>query len=197
MNFSTLDYLEPDAFEVQISEMLVATTDRSDSLVDASVSEVLRMVKEHLNMDVVYVSEFLDGQVVLRRMDARDERNVMFSVGESSPIEQSFCQRVVDGRIPRLVRDLQSLPDNADLPRTGLPIGAHLSTPIVLADGRVYGMFCCFSFASNEELTERDLRKLEMCANLAARKINVQRARESELTTAQWNLEPQESRRRR
>lgn len=194
MNSTALDY-QPDAFEVHISEMLVATTDQSDALVDASVSEVLHMVKEHLKMDVVYVSEFVDDRVVLRRVEANSEKGAVLSPGDSSPAEQSFCQRVVDGRIPRLVRDLRTLAPDIDLPATSFPVGAHISTPIVLADGRIFGMFCCFSFAANDELTERDLRKLEMCANLAARKINGARARQTDQAIADWNLEPQAVRR--
>ena len=95
-----------------------------------------------------------------------------------------------NGRMPRLVHDVASLPNKAELPPTDFPIGAHLSTPIVLTDGRVYGTFCCFSFSANQALTERDLKKLEKCAQLAARKIDAQRAREFEQASANWRLLP-------
>lgn len=194
MSFNTLDYLAPDAFEVRISELLVATSDDSDALVNPSVSEVLRLVKEHMKMDVVFVSEFIDGRRVFRRVDTRPGAAVI-AEGGSSSLEEGFCQRVVDGRLPRLVHDVASLPGKAELPPTDFPIGAHMSTPIVLTDGRVYGTFCCFSFSANEALTERDLKKLEMCAQLAARKIDAQRTREFERASATWGLVPQERRR--
>ena len=39
-------------------------------------------------------------------------------------------------------------------------------------------------------VSERDLKKLELCAQLAARKIDAQRAREFEKTSANWALLP-------
>lgn len=49
MVFHDPDYA-PDAFEVKISELLVATPEGSDALIDESVSEVLRLIREHLKM---------------------------------------------------------------------------------------------------------------------------------------------------
>jgi len=182
MVFHDPDYA-PDAFEVKISELLVATPEGSDALIDASVSEVLRLLREHLKMDVVFVSEFVDGRRVFRRVDTSPESRVI-EPGQSSPLEESFCQRVIDGRLPRLVRDGAALPTFGELPPTDFPVGAHLSTPIVLNDGRVYGTLCCFSFAPNEQLTQRDLKKLEMSAQLTAKKINESRARDAERAMA-------------
>lgn len=189
MAFHEPDYA-PDAFEVRISDLLVATPDGSDDLIDQSVPEVLRMIREHLKMDVVFVSEFVNGQRVFRRVETGPTSRVI-EVGQSSPLEQSFCQRVIDGRLPRLVRDLAQEPCLPELPPTDFPIGAHLSTPIVLNDGRVYGTLCCFSFAPNADLTERDLKKLELSAQLTARKINERLARAADKAMANWSLEPQ------
>ena len=189
MAFHEPDYA-PDAFEVRVSELLVATPEGSDQLIDKAVPEVLRMIREHLKMDVVFVSEFVDGQRVFRRVDTAPTARVI-EAGQSSPLEQSFCQRVIDGRLPRLVRDLAQEPSLPELPPTDFPIGAHLSTPIVLSDGRVYGTLCCFSFAPNPELTERDLKKLELSAQLTARKINEGLARAADKAMANWSLEPQ------
>ncbi|MEJ8823653.1 GAF domain-containing protein [Variovorax humicola] len=183
-----LDYT-PDALDVRISELLVATADGCDELIDQSVGEVLRLLREHLQMDVVFVSEFVGGRRVFRRVEAKPASRVI-EVGESSPLEESFCQYVVEGRLPRLMNDVATHPSFADLPPTPFPIGAHLSTPIVLDDGRVYGTLCCFSFAPNESLTQRDLRKLELSAQLAAKKLNEQRAKTTEKVTADWQLEP-------
>ncbi|MET0544196.1 MAG: GAF domain-containing protein [Variovorax sp.] len=190
MSIHSLDYFAPDAFEVQVSEMLVATSDGSDALLDASVSEVLRLVKDQLKMDVVFVSEFADGRNVFRRVETRPGAEVV-EVGASRALEESFCQRVIDGRMPRLVHDVAALPNKDELPPTAFPVGAHMSTPIVLADGRIYGTFCCFSFSANDALTERDLKKLEMCAQLTARKIDAQRAAEVERASEAWRLQQQ------
>ncbi|MDM0045080.1 GAF domain-containing protein [Variovorax dokdonensis] len=178
----------PDAFEVRVSDLLVATPDQSDDLISNAVPEVLRQLREHLRMDVVFVSEFVDGRRVFRRVDTAPGARVI-EVGESAALEHSFCQRVVDGRLPQLVHDVAALPDAAELPATPFPIGAHLSTPVVLNDGRVYGTLCCFSFAPNSELKERDLNKLRMSARLTAKRIDEQRAREAEQAMANWSIE--------
>ena len=195
MPFHDPDYA-PDAFEVKISELLVATSDGGDILIDQAVPEVLRLLREHLKMDVVFVSEFVDGRRVFRRVDAAPGARLI-EPGQSSPLEESFCQRVVDGRMPRLVHDVAKLADFAELPATDFTVGAHLSTPIVLDDGRVYGTLCCFSLAPNPQLTQRDLKKLEMSAQFAARKINERKAIETAKATAGCTLQRQEDLSRR
>lgn len=160
----------PDAFEVRVSELLVATPEGGDALIDGVVPEVLRLLREHLQMDVVFVSEFVDGQRVFRHVEAARDKRV-FEAGQSHPLELTFCQRVVDGRLPPMVTDFATHPATSVLPKTPFPIGCYLSVPVVLTDGRVYGTLCSFSFAPNEALTQRDLRKLEMSAQLTARRI--------------------------
>jgi len=195
MNMHDTDYA-PDAFEVRVSELLVATSDQCDELIDDAVPEVLRLLREHLKMDVVFVSEFVDGQRVFRRVEAAPGARVI-EPGMSSPLESSFCQRVLDGRLPRLIHDVAALPQAKELPKPPFPIGAHLSTPIVLNDGRVYGTLCSFSFAPNPQLAERDLKKLEMSARLTAKKIDEERAREAEEAMARWSVEPVKNARHR
>jgi GAF domain-containing protein len=76
------------------------------------------------------------------------------------------------------------------LPKVPFQLGSFMSVPVVLSDGRIYGTLCCFSFAVNEELTQRDLKKLEMSAQLTARRIDEVRAREADMAMANWSLEP-------
>ncbi|RZL45231.1 MAG: GAF domain-containing protein [Variovorax sp.] len=182
------DY-SPDALDVRISELLVATADGGDALINDCVPEVLRLLREHLRMDVVFVSEFVDGRRIFRRVEATPDRAVV-AVNESAPLEATFCQHVVDGRMPSLVHDVAKLPNFDQLPKAPFKIGAHLSVPVVLNDGRVYGTLCCFSQAPNDDLTRRDQKKLEMSAQLAARRIDADRAREAEVASAKWSLEP-------
>ena len=58
------------------------------------------------------------------------------------------------------------------MPSTPFPIGAHLSTAITLCNGTVYGTLCCFSFAPDESLRARDLKRLRMAADMVARLID-------------------------
>ena len=94
----------------------------------------------------------------------------------ATPIRwKSYCQRVVDGRLPELINDATQLPAALELPVTReLPVGAHLSVPIRFSDGGVYGTFCCFSTRPDGSLNERDLNTLRLFAAFAGRLLETQ-----------------------
>jgi hypothetical protein len=164
------DSLEADALEVKVAELLVATADEADLAIDSAVPEVLRLLRERLKMDVVFVSEFADGQRVFKCVDQAPGQAVI-AAGASDPLEASWCQRVVDGRLPEIMADAATFQARDPSLATPFPIGTHLSTPIVLAGGEVYGTLCCFSFGVNAHTNEQDLKKLRYTAELTAQKI--------------------------
>lgn len=172
------DSIHPDPFDAVLSRLVVATAEASDPRVDEVVGEVLRAVREVLEMDVAFVSQFCDGERVFRFVDHARGMPERLAVGGSDPLEASFCKRVIDGRLPELVRDVAKLPNAAGLPPSPFVIGAHLSTAIVLGDGSIYGTLCCFSFAPNEALAERDLKRLRMAAQMLGRLIDRMRTKE-------------------
>lgn len=187
----TMEYLEDfkdDELTVTISELLIATADSSDPLLDDSVSDLLQAMRSRMEMDVVFVSEFVDGRRMFRYVDA-EPGIAGIEPGESSAAEESVCQRVVEGRVPELVQDLSRLPPE-QLPPLPFRIGAHLSTPIVLTDRRVYGTLCCFSAAPRPDLVQADLDKLRLCATLVARKVELGHARSLKEPPPDWKLEP-------
>lgn len=169
---SLLDPLDPAALEVRISELLVATADSYDPSLDKRITEVLLMLRKQLRMDVVFVSEFVDGERVFRFVNGGEPLGL--HAGRAAPLEESYCQRVVQGRMPELVPDARVLVAKGDLPETGIEVGAHLSTPVVLADGSVYGTVCCFSQEAKPDLQASALACLRQCARLVARKVDTQ-----------------------
>jgi hypothetical protein len=168
-----IDPLDISALDVSISELLVATADGHDPDLDGRITDVLKMLRRQLRMDVVFVSEFVDGQRVFRFVDGGDALGLQ--AGGGAPLEQSYCQRVVEGRMPELVTDAAPLVARGDLPETGIAVGAHLSTPVVLADGRIYGTVCCFSGSAQPDLQGNALACLRQCARLVARKVDAER----------------------
>jgi GAF domain-containing protein len=183
-----LDKFDPRDLQVVISDLLVATCDHSDPLVDGSVTRVLRQLRDAMDMDFVFVSEFVDGKRVFRHVDGRHPVEGP-AVGDHDPLELSYCKQVVDGRLPELVPDVQALPpaQRAALPPVGLSIGAHLSTAVTLDDGTVFGTLCCFSTRPNLALRQQDLVNLQRAATLVARKLDLS----TSLTgTPRWTLEP-------
>lgn len=138
---------------------------------EQALPAMLRAVRLHLGMEVAFISEFSGGRRVFRHVDcAADAAGVR--AGKADPLEETCCARVVDGRLPQLMRDAREVPAAAAVPAVReLPVGAHLSVPIRLADGTVYGTFCCFSRAPDHSLNERDLAMMSVLAELAGEEI--------------------------
>lgn len=142
-----------------------------ETLGTAGIDKMLHAVREHLGMDVAFISEFRATDRIFRHVDAKGSAPI--EAGAALPLEQGYCQRVVDGRLPQLITDARALPAAAALPETsGVPIGSHLSVPIRLSDGRVFGTLCCFSFIPDVSLTERDLQIMKVVAELLADQID-------------------------
>ena len=180
-----------DDLTVQVTELLVATSDASDELLDKSISDVLRLLRERMKMDVVFVSEFTDGQRVFRHVSQAPDSPVI-GEGGSEPLERSWCQRVVDGRLPQFIADASAHPASAGLLKSvPFPIGTHISTPIVMDNGDIYGTLCCFSFHPLDQPNADDLKKLEFTARLAAQKLEQRRVvREVPQSVPDWQLKP-------
>lgn len=143
----------------------------ADAPLDVIVLDALRAIREHLGMEVAFVSQFRDGRRYFRFIDSATE-NPPVAVGDSDPLEESYCQYVVDGRLPELIRDASQVPVALELPATtALPVGAHLSVALRLSDGRVYGTICCFSSKPDPTLNERDLALLHLFANFVSQQI--------------------------
>jgi EAL domain-containing protein (putative c-di-GMP-specific phosphodiesterase class I) len=156
------------------SLLLAQVVGDNDPLLQNLVLDALAAIRIHLDMEVAFVSEFLDNRRYFRYIDAAETvlRDVPLAVGQSDPLEESFCQRVVDGRLPELIADATALPAALDLSvTTDLPVGAHLSVPIRLSDGQLYGTFCCFSRRPNPTLSDRDLTLMHLFADFTARQI--------------------------
>lgn len=166
---------EPDDLRVTISDLLVATADQSDEALDRNITEVLRTLRERLKMDVVFCSEFIDGQRVMRQV-AADEARPVVRVGTADRLEESWCQHVVEGRLPGFMPDAARHPLARELSaKLPFSIGTHISAPIVLSNGEVYGTLCSFTFSPQDNPNPDDLKTLEMTARLAAMRLEAGR----------------------
>jgi len=139
--------------------------------VTEALSRSLNAMRTHLNMEVAFISEFVDDRRYFRYVDSADQQAII-RVGQSDPLEQSYCQRVVDGRLPELIVDACLNAEALTLPATReLPVRAHLSVPIRLKSGRVFGTFCCFSSQADTSLTNRDLAMMRVLSEMLADQI--------------------------
>jgi len=128
------------------------------------LEHMLRHVRETLQMDVAFVSQFSEDELVFRALEG-DAESFGWQEGESFPIDESYCKRVLDGRIPRVVPDAKREATTKDLRVTSeADIGSYAAVPLVLSDGRLYGTLCCLSHEPDPWLRQRDLGVMERTA---------------------------------
>ncbi|KRB35575.1 MULTISPECIES: GAF domain-containing protein [unclassified Acidovorax] len=164
-----LDY-NPDDLDVTITELLVATSDSADHELPSVVSTVLQLLRNRMGMDVAFVSQFVDGRRTIQAVDSLSDFSPL-EPGMSDPVEESWCQRVVEGRLPEKIDNAAPYIASGKAPDPGFPIGTHLSAPVRLAGGKVYGTLCCFSRGVK---ADGDIDRLRYSANLLAQKLSPQ-----------------------
>ena len=135
-----------------------------------AIARIVRTVRTHLGMDIAFVAEFVGERLVFRHVDAA--ATAPMAVGDSCPLADSLCGRVVDGSLPGLISDTQRVPAARRLSTTTpWRVGAHLSVPVRLQGGRVYGALCCFNHTPDPSLNQRDLQVMAAFAELVAHEI--------------------------
>jgi len=133
----------------------------------AELERFLRIVREHLGMDVAFISRFQALERVLDHVDA-GSRGPLYP-GQRIPLSEGYCLKVVEGELPQFIPDTSRNALAQAIPATrSIPIGSHLSVPIVMEDHSVYGTLCCFSHQPNHSLGERDMRVLRAFAEFLA-----------------------------
>ena len=129
-----------------------------------TIEDMLRDVREAFRMDVAFVSKFDGDQLVFRKLEG-DAESFGWREGESFPIDESYCKRVLDGRIPDVVPDARREDATKDLRVTSeADMGSYCAVALVLSDGRLYGTLCCVSHEPDPWLRERDLKLMERTA---------------------------------
>lgn len=147
------------------------------------IKQGLHAMREHLDMDVAFVSRLHSGRREFAYVDTASGTGPIFA-GDSDPAEDSYCQQVVDGRIPQLLIDPGQHPVAASLSATTeLPVGTHLSVPIDLPGGD-HGTCCAFTYDVQPHRDERDLAAVRMLARLVVTSLDESRPVTAKSTTA-------------
>ena len=129
-----------------------------------TIEDMLRDVREAFRMDVAFVSEFAEDRLVFRAIEG-DAGSFGWREGQGFPLDESYCKRVLDGRIPQVVPDAKGEDLTKDLRVTSeADMGSYCAVPLVLSDGRLYGTLCCVSHEPDPWLRERDLGLMERTA---------------------------------
>jgi GAF domain-containing protein len=128
------------------------------------IERMLSAVRETLRMDVAFVSEFDRDELVFRKLEG-DSESFGWREGQSFPLDESYCKRVLEGRIPRVVPDAKREEATRDLRVTSeAGMGSYCAVPLVLSDGRLYGTLCCVSHEPDPWIREKDLGLMDRTA---------------------------------
>ena len=157
---------------------LVATADSNTDRSAKALSQLLSNMRCLLQMDIAFVSEFVEGRRIFRLVDSAPASAELMQVGQSHALEETYCQRIVDGRLPRAIQDSAQLTEANRLEATRtLRIAAYLSAPVTLSSGEVYGTLCCISHAPRNAMGSLQVDALQSVAGLVAKEIERQRDR--------------------
>lgn len=140
---------------------------RSRTPAEQQVAELLHTARTSLSLSTAFLSR-LDG--TLQHLEVVDSTvPLLFPQGGTQRQSTSFCQAVLDGRLPQVIPDVTALPEARRLPAARIPrIRSFVSVPVVFSDGSLYGTFCAAGLTSDRQLQERDRALLDVLARAAA-----------------------------
>jgi GAF domain-containing protein len=139
----------------------------------AGVERILHAVRVHLRMDIAFAAQVTDCETIIRYCDA--DEGAPFGSGAAFPVDDGYCKRILEGRLPPLMDDASKVPEAAELACTReIGIRAHISVPLTLSDGSVYGTFCCFRARPDPSLSARDVDMMRAFADLTAAQIEAE-----------------------
>jgi putative two-component system response regulator len=150
-----------------------AIADLADFAAEPTLRAALKSVRELLGMEVAYVSEIVGEKMVLRELQG-DGDSFGITSDLELPLEQTYCKRMLDGRIPNLIPDTSADERVASLPVTQIAkIGAFATVPLTLTDGRAYGTLCAASHDAHP-LDYRGLQFLKVFARVMADQLELE-----------------------
>jgi GAF domain-containing protein len=107
-------------------------------------------------MEVAVLGEIRDGREVVRWL-AGDAASFGLSVGASLPTKDTFCERLLHGRIPNIVSDARADRRVNDLKLAReARVGAYIGVPITSRDARLF-ILCCLAHEQRPRLSEHDV----------------------------------------
>jgi EAL domain-containing protein (putative c-di-GMP-specific phosphodiesterase class I) len=139
-----------------------------------TIERILTLARRQLGMDVAFVAAIENGLEKVRVTDG-DAESFGLDGQIHIPLEESYCNLMVKGRLGHVVPDARAHPCVKDLAITATAeIGAYVGVPVHLWDGRLYGTLCCLSHSPQPSLDERDARFMQVLAAVIGDQVEYQ-----------------------
>jgi hypothetical protein len=111
---------------------LLAFTSGVISEPNSTLKRTLEAIRQHLGMQIAYVSEFKNDRSVFRQVDAPG-LEALIKPGDSHSLDDVYCRHILEGRLPELIPDTAAEPIAMAMPITAAAhIVSHISVPIRL-----------------------------------------------------------------
>ncbi|UDY38093.1 sensor domain-containing phosphodiesterase [Dermatobacter hominis] len=131
------------------------------------VRRLLDVARTRTDTDMTWVSRFRADRMELVLVSG-SLGTAPVEEGWSSPYVDSYCARVLDGRIGNVVSDTLADPETCGLDATvGLGIRSYVGVPVKAPNGAVTGMLCAVS-ARPRTIDDREQEFLQMLADTAS-----------------------------
>jgi EAL domain-containing protein (putative c-di-GMP-specific phosphodiesterase class I) len=136
---------------------------RQRSETDRQIADLLQTARTALGMTVAFLSR-LDGTTQTLEV-VESPLPLQLADGATQPQATTFCQAVLDGRLPPVIPDVRRHPVAMRLPAARVPrVRSWVSAPVRFSDGSLYGTVCAFGFTPHPTLTDRDAVLMEVLA---------------------------------
>jgi len=166
--------LSPRALSLQRAVTAADSSEPQDEVIEGA----LALARELLGMEAAHLSRFDDGQQVVQVVDG-DAEAFGLQAGETIALEDTYCARMVDGRLANVVPDTASDPEVRNLPITHeAGLGAYVGVPVRSSRGQVIGSFSCVSRSPEPALAERDIQFMHVLARLVGDRLERRRLEE-------------------
>lgn len=157
-----------ERFDPQTQDIHGATS-TSDDLID----HLLSVARARLGMELSWLSTFVGDDQVFDQLSG-SAAEFGLRAGAATPLSESICARVLDGRLPNLITDTSADPGTDSLAVTEeLGIGSYVGVPIRDTEGVAHGMLCCINRGDAQHLVRSDVHTLELIAELLAEIVKV------------------------
>jgi EAL domain-containing protein (putative c-di-GMP-specific phosphodiesterase class I) len=133
----------------------------------SALGRVLRLVREHLGMDIAWLSRADDGDQVLELLDGATDRSRVYD-GLRSPALTELCGSVLAGRKPAVAGDAGRV-DPTIVAELGL--GSYVLVALPRTGEGSFGVLCCASAEPNDSLRPRDADTVRLFAETLAETI--------------------------
>ncbi len=124
-------------------------------------------VREFLRMEVAFLGEIAGERQVFRVVDG-DGSSFGIEEGGEWKLKDTYCQRMLEGRLPSLIPDVQADERAAALSLSDTAkVGSFVSMPLRFRAGELYGTLCAASHDPRTDLGYQQLQALGVFARMA------------------------------